>query len=141
MTAVSKNVYVDVLDDIVDDYNNTYHRTTKMNPIDVKSSSYAEYTVDFNKNDIKFQVGDNVRISKYKVLFAKWYAPNWLEEVFVIRKIKNTILWTYTIDDLNDEEIIGTFYPKIKKVTDHNHDQYIATSEFNNVTAKNFAAR
>ena len=68
---MSKNVYVDVLDDIVDDYNNTYHRTTKMKPIDVKSSSYAEYNVDFNKNDIKFKVGDNVRISKYKVLFAK----------------------------------------------------------------------
>ena len=62
MTAVSKNVYFDVLDDIVDNYNNTYHRTIKIKPIDVKSNSYAEYNVNSNEKDPKFQIGDHVRI-------------------------------------------------------------------------------
>ena len=112
MTAVSKNVYFDVLDDIVDKYNNTYHETIKMKPIDVKSDSYAEYNVDSNDKDPKFKIGDHVRISKYKNIFAKGYTPNWLEEVFVISKIKNTVPWTYVISDLNGENIVGTFYEK-----------------------------
>ena len=112
MTAVSKNVYFDVLDDIVDKYNSTYHRTIKMKPIDVKSDSYAEYNVDSNDKDPKFKIGDHVRISKYKNIFAKRYTPNWLEEVFVISKIKNTVPWTYVISDLNGENIVGTFYEK-----------------------------
>ena len=112
MTAVSKNVYFDVLDDIVDKYNSTYHRTIKMKPIDVKSDSYAEYNVDSNDKDPKFKIGDHVRISKYKNIFAKGYTPNWLEEVFVISKIKNTVPWTYVISDLNGENIVGTFYEK-----------------------------
>ena len=66
MTAISKNVYFDVLDDIVNKYNNTVHRTIKMKPIDVTSDSYAEYNEDSNKKDPKFKVGDHVRISKYK---------------------------------------------------------------------------
>ena len=77
MTAISKNVYFDVLDDIVNKYNNTVHRTIKMKPIDVTSDSYAEYNEDFNKKDPKFKVGDHVRISKYKNIFAKGYTPNW----------------------------------------------------------------
>ena len=84
MAAISKNVYFDVLDDIVDKYNNTVHRTIKMKPIDVTDDSYAEYNEDFNKKDPKFKVGDNVRISKYKSIFAKGYTPNWSEEVFTI---------------------------------------------------------
>ena len=76
MTAVSKNVYFDVLGDIVDKYNSTYHRTIKMKPIDVKSDSYAEYNVDSNDKDPKFKIGDHVRISKYKNVFAKGYTPN-----------------------------------------------------------------
>ena len=68
MTAVSKNVYFDVLDDIVDKYNNIYHRTIKMKPIDVQSDSYAEYNVDSNEKDPKFQVGDHVKISKIFLL-------------------------------------------------------------------------
>ena len=71
MTAMSKNVYSDVLDDIVNKYNNTYHRTIKMEPIDVKPYSYAEYNVDSNEKDPKFQAGDHVRILKYKNIFAK----------------------------------------------------------------------
>ena len=64
------------------------------------------------KKNPKFKVGDNVRISKYKNIFAKGYTPNWSEEVFIINKIKNTVPWTYAISDLNDEEIAGSFYEK-----------------------------
>ena len=71
MAAVSKNVYFDVLDDIVNKYNNTVHRTIKMKLIDITSDSYAEYNEDFNKKDSRFKVGDHVRISKYKNIFAK----------------------------------------------------------------------
>ena len=80
-----------MLDDIVNKYNNTVHRTIKMKPIDVMDDSYFEYNGNFNKNDPKFKVGDHVRISKYKNLFAKGYTPNWSEEVFVFSKIKNTV--------------------------------------------------
>ena len=112
MVAVSKNVYFDVLDDFVDNYNNAVHRTIKMKPINVTSDSYAEYNEDFNKKDPKFKVGDHVRISKYKNIFAKGYTQNWLEEVFVVSKIKNTVLWSYVISDLNGEPFTGSFYEK-----------------------------
>ena len=112
MTSISKNVYIDKLDDIVDEYNNTYHTTIKMKPIDVKDNTYINTSKEINNKDPKFKVGDYVRISKYKNIFAKGYMPNWSEEVFVIKKIKNTIRWTYVINDLNGEEIIGTFYEK-----------------------------
>ena len=71
MTAVSENVYIDVLDGIVDKYNNTYYQTTKMKPADVKSGSYAEYHVDSNAQNVEFKIGDQVRISKYENIFAK----------------------------------------------------------------------
>ena len=76
MTAVSENVYFNVLDDIVDEYNNTYHRTIKMRPVDVKSDSFAEYNEESNKKDPRFKLGNHVRISKYKDIFAKGYTPN-----------------------------------------------------------------
>ena len=112
MTLISKNVYIDKLDDIVDEYNNTYHTTIKMKPIDVKDNTYINTSKEINNKDPKFKVGDHVRISKYKNIFAKGYMPNWSEEVFVIKKVKNTIPWTYGINDLNGEEIIGTFHEK-----------------------------
>ena len=84
----------------------------KIKPINVTSDSYAEYNEDSNKRNPKFKVGDHVRISKYKNIFAKGYAPNWSEEIFVIKKVKNTVPWTYVINDLNNEEIIGSFYEK-----------------------------
>ena len=112
MAAVSKNVYFDVLDDIVDKYNNTYHNTIKMKSIDVKSNSYAEYNVDSNAKDSRFKIGNHVRISKYKNIFAKGYVPNWSAEVFVIKKIENTVPWTHVINDLNGEENFGNFYEK-----------------------------
>ena len=100
-----------MLDDIVNKYNNTVHRTIKTKPIDVTSDSDAEYNENFNKTDPTFKVGNNIRISKYKNIFAEGYTPNWSEEVFVISKIK-TIAWTYVISDLNCEEITGSFYEK-----------------------------
>ena len=112
MTSTSKNVYIDKLDDILHKYNNKNHRTVKMKPIDVKDNTYLDFSKDVNDNDPKFEVGDHMRISKYKNIFSKGYTPNWSEEVFVIKKIKNTIPWTYVIDDLNGEEITGTFYEK-----------------------------
>ena len=76
LTAISKNVYFDVLNDIVDKYSNTYHNTSKMNPIYVVDYSFAEHNEESNEKDPKFKVGDHVRISKYKNIFAKGYAPN-----------------------------------------------------------------
>ena len=87
MTAISKNVYFNVLDDMVNKYNNTVHRTIKMKPIYVRSDSYAEYHEDSNEKDSKFKIGDRVRISKYKNIFAKGYTQNWSQEVFIISKI------------------------------------------------------
>ena len=118
MTSVSKNVYIDKLDDIVEEYNNTYHRTIEMKPIDNKDNAYINFEKEFNNKDSKFKIGDHVRISKYKTIFAKGHMPNWSEEVFIISKIKNTVPWTYVINDLNDEEIIGTFYEKELQKTD-----------------------
>ena len=112
MTSISKNVYIDKLGDIVDKYNNTYHKTIKMKPIDVKDNTYIDFEKEVNDKDPKFKVGDHVRISKYKNIFAKGYTPNWSEEIFVISKIKNTVPWTYAINDLNGEEITGSFYEK-----------------------------
>ena len=110
MTSVLKNVYIDKLDDIVGKYNNTFHRTIKMKPIDVKDNTYFDSKKEINDKNPKFKVGDYVRISKCKNIFAKGYTPNWSEEVFIVSKIKNTVAWTYVINDLNGKEIIGTFY-------------------------------
>ena len=94
MTAISKNVYFNVLDDIVNKYNNTVHRTIKMKPIDVTNDSFVEYNEDSNKKSPKYKVGGHLRISKYRNIFTKGYVPNWSEEVFVIKKVKNTVPWT-----------------------------------------------
>ena len=112
MTLMSKNMCIDKLNDTVNEYNNTYHRTIKVKPIDVKDNTYIDTSKEVNDEDPKFQVGDHLRISKYKSIFAKGYTPNWSEEIFVIKKVKNTVPWTYVINDLNGEEIIGTFYEK-----------------------------
>ena len=105
MTAVSKNVSFDVLDDIVNNYNNTVQRSIKMKPIDVTSDSYAKHNEDSNEKDSKFKIGDHVTISKYSNVFAKGYTQNLSEEAFIISKIKNTVLWTYVISDLNGESL------------------------------------
>ena len=85
MTSITKNVHIDKLDDIADEYNNTYHRTIKIKPTDVKDNTYININKEVNDNDPKFKVGDHVRISKYKNILAKGYISNWSEEVFVIK--------------------------------------------------------
>ena len=112
MTAISKNVCFEVLDDIVNKYNNTIHITIKMKSIDVKDNTYVDWKKEVNDKNPKFKVGDHVRVSNYKNIFAKGCTPNWSEEVFIISKIKNIVPWTYAINDLNGEQIIGTFYEK-----------------------------
>ena len=110
MTSISKNKYIDKLEDIVKEYNNTYHASIKMKPVDVKDNTYIDFEKEVNDKNPKFKVGDHVRISQYKNIFAKGYMPNWSEEIFIIKKIKNTIPGTYVTNDLNGEEIVGTFY-------------------------------
>ena len=101
-----------MLDDIVKKYNNAVPRIIKMKPIDVTSDSYAEYNGDFNYKYPKFKVGDHVRISKYKNIFAKGYTPSWSEKIFVTSKIENTAPWTYVISNLNGEKIVESFHEK-----------------------------
>ena len=113
MTATgSRNVYYDVLDAIVNEYNNTKHNTIKMKPRDVKDDNNRIYIDEHNKKSVRYNVGDRVRISKFKNIFAKGYTPNWSREIFIINKINDTVPYTYNIKDLNDEEIIGSFYDR-----------------------------
>ena len=112
MTAISRNAYIDKLDDIVNEYNNTYHRIIKMKPVGVKDNTYIDFEKEVDNKDPKFKIGDHVRISKYKNVFAKGYTPNWSEEGFVSKKVKNTVPWTHVINDLIGKEIFGTFYEK-----------------------------
>ena len=112
MTSISKNVHIDKLDDIMNNYNNAYHSTIKMKPADVKSNTCVQSSKEINDRDLKFETGDIVKISKSKNIFAKGYTPNWSEEVFVINKVKNIVPWIYFINDPNGEEIVGIFYEK-----------------------------
>ena len=112
MTSISKNVYIDKLDDAVNKCNNTYHSTIKMKPVNVKSSKYIDINEESNKEDPQFKIDDLARISKCENIFAEGYTPNWSEEVFIIKKVKNTVLWTFDTSELNSEEIVGTFYEK-----------------------------
>ena len=88
-----------------------------MKPVDVKDNTHIDSMElysdkDVNDKDPKFKVGYHVRMSKNKNIFAKGYTPNWSKEVFEIKRVKNTVPWTYVINDLNGDEIIGTFYEK-----------------------------
>ena len=85
-----------------------------MKPVDVKDNTYIDFKKEVNDKDPKFKVGDHVRISKYKNIFTKGCTPNWSEDVLVVSKFKNTLPWTYVINDLNGEEIIVTAYEKEK---------------------------
>ena len=86
-----------------------------MKPVNVKSSTYVNTSREINHDDLKFKIGDIVKISRYKNIFPKGYVPNCSEDVFVIKKVKNTVAWTYAINDLKDEEIVRMFYKKKKK--------------------------
>ena len=112
MTATSKNVYYNVLDDVVSEYHNTKHSTIKMKPIDVKDGNKRVYIDERNEKSARYNLGDRVRISKLKNIFAKGYTPNWSKEIFIVNKINDTVPYTYNLKDLNDEEIIGSFYDR-----------------------------
>ena len=111
MTATGKNVFYDFLDDVVNEYNNTKHNTIKMKPKDVRDNKRV-YIDEHNEKDGRFKVGDRVRISKFENIFAKGYSPNWSKEIFIVDKINDTAPYTYNLKDLNDEEIIGSFYDR-----------------------------
>ena len=91
MPSIPKTLYINKLADIVDEFNNTYHSTFKIKPVDVKSSIYIDFAVEINDKDTKFEVGNHVTISKHKSIFAEGYTSNWSEKVFVIKKVKNTV--------------------------------------------------
>ena len=111
MTATGKKVYY-VLDDVVKKYNNTKHSTIKMKLTDVRDNNKRVYIDEHNEKDSRFKVGDRVRISKFKNIFAKGYAPNWSSEIFIVDKVNDAVPYTYSLKDLNDEEIIGSFYDR-----------------------------
>ena len=110
MTLILKNVYVDKLGDIVITYNNSYHGTIKIMPVDVNLSMYINSNKKINDKEHKFKIGDFVRISKQKNNFTKGYIPNWSEEVLEIKKVKSTVLWTYVLSELNEDV---RFYGKL----------------------------
>ena len=112
MTATGKNVYYDVLDDVVSKYNNTKYSTIKMKPTDVGNNNKIVYIDEHNEKHSRFKVGDRVRISKFKNIFNKGYTPNWSKEIFIVDKINDTVPYMYNIKYLNDEEIIGSFYDR-----------------------------
>ena len=105
MAATSKNVYYDVLDDIVNEYNNTKHNTIKMKPKDVGNNNERVNIDEHNEKGSRFKVGDKARVSKFKNIFAKGYTPNWSREIFIVNKINDKVPYTYNIKDLNDEEL------------------------------------
>ena len=108
-------MYIDKLDDIINKFNNTYHRTIKVKPVDVRPCTYIDSSKQINNQDPEFKTGDIVRISKCKKNFAKCYVPNWSEEICLIKNVKSTVPWTYIISYLKREEIIGTFHKKNAK--------------------------
>ena len=112
MAATGKNVYYDVLDDVVNEYNNTKHNTIKMKPKDVKNDNKRVYIDKHNEKSAIYNIGNRVRICKFKNIFAKGYTPNWSREIFIVNKINDTVPYTYNLKDLNDEEIIGSFYDR-----------------------------
>ena len=105
-------MYIGKLGDIVKKCNNTYHRTIESKHVDVKSKTYINFNKENNYKDPKFKVGDYVMISKYENIFAKIYVPNQSGEVLVVKKVNNSLPWTYLTEYLHGEEIIGTFYEK-----------------------------
>ena len=131
-SANNNTVYWDKLDKLVDDYNNTYHSSSKMNPTEASKKEnenkvFANLYVDLiylKPKKPKFSIGDKVRISKYKRrVFDKGYTPNWTEEVFVVDKVIPTKPFTYHIVDLLGEKIEGSFYEKNFKKPNNKHSE------------------
>ena len=115
MTLVSKNVHIDKLDDIINKYNNTYHSTIKVKPVDIKPSTYIDSSKEINDKDPKFKISDIVRISKYKNIFAKGYVPSWSEVVFVIKKLKTLFPGHMLLVILKRKKLLTHFTKKIAK--------------------------
>ena len=111
MTSISKNVYIDKLDVIGNKYNNTYHSAIKMKPVDAKSNTYIDSSKEINHKNPKFKIVDIVMISKHFFSFVKGFSK-FVKRIFCDKKVKNTVLWTYIISDLDGEEIVGAFHKK-----------------------------
>ena len=112
MTSISKNGYIDKLDDIVNKYNNTCHSKIKMKSVDIKPSTYIDSSQEINHKNPKFKIGDIVRISKYKNIFAKGHVPIWSEKIFAIKKVKNTVSWTMLLVILKVKKLLERFTKK-----------------------------
>ena len=107
MNSVSKNVYIDKSACIINEYKNRHHVTIEMKPNDVKSSNYIDFAIENKDKGLKYEVGNHLRISRYKNIFARGYAA-----FLVIKNVKNTVPWTNIIEDLSGEEIVRTFYDR-----------------------------
>ena len=83
-----------------------------MKHVDVKSNTHIDFNKQINNKDPKVKIGDFVVIWKYQNIFAKGYIPSWFKEVFVIKKVENSVSWTYVISDIKEEEIVEKFYEK-----------------------------
>ena len=112
MTAVSKDVYINKLNEMVDICNNTYRKKMKMKPADVMVDTYFAFHLGEKDKDPQFKIGSHVRISIHKNVFEKGYTPSWSKEIFVVNNFKNTVTWIYVIGDIKDEEVVSTFYQK-----------------------------
>ena len=119
-----KNVDIEKLDDIVNKYNDTYHSTINIKPADVKPNTYAESSKDINMKNAKFKISDTVRISKYKNMFTKGYTPNWSEEVFMIKKVKNTFHGNMLLVILKEKKLLETFTKNIAKKEKNNQKEF-----------------
>ena len=106
---------MDKLDDNVDEYNYTYHRTLKKRPAHVNSGTYIDFDLENNDKGPKLKICNHATVSKYKNTSVKSCTPNWSEDVFVIKKVKNIVLWTYVIEYLSSEEIIVKQSLELKK--------------------------
>ena len=112
MTSISKNVYIDKLDELVNKYRIICHRTIKMKRVDVNSSISIDFNKENNMEDPNFKVGENVRISKYKSIFAKGFVTNWSEEVFVVAKVKKTVYGQMLLVILKVKKLLERFAKK-----------------------------
>jgi len=115
-SAENTRNWIDMLDRLLLDYNNQFHSTIKMTPVEASKDGNkfkvleSQTNLEFNNEKPKFRVGDKVRISRVKGLFEKGYLPNWSEALYTIDKVKNTNPYTYTVQDMNGEEVLGSFY-------------------------------
>ena len=128
-TANNTKTWIDIIHDLIFNYNNSYHRSIKMTPVEasLEKNSKSVYDSLFPNKKIgklkgKFKVGDRVRISKKRKDFTKGYLPNFTEEIFVILKVLETDPPTYILNDMNDEIIKGSFYEQ--ELVKYENDAY-----------------